>query len=99
MTTLTAGRKEALVNLSSQKNKDPVYYQKMVDQLCAITLGSNPYYVWESLSPEEKGSHESLENHPMGYELCGMRWVIMDAMTIWGNSWKPHDEVAHAQAA
>ena len=99
MTTLAEGRKEALKNFSSEKDKDPVYYQKMIDQLNAITSGKNPYHEWESLSLEEQILYGSMENHPDGYELCGMRWVLENAMTDWGDQWRPHHEVAHVQAA
>lgn len=86
MTTLQEGRCTML-----EAYTDPVDHSikgKMADQVLAMTTGSNPYFVWEHLPPEERQCFGSVEHHPCGMELCIERWFMTKAVIAWGEAYK-----------
>lgn len=84
MTTLADGRRELLATFDSLP--DSAFKKKMMAQVLAITTGSNPYFVWISLSADQQRQYGSVEHHPQGTELCLERWINTKAAEVWSET-------------
>ena len=79
MTTLAEGREAQLAMcwIKAEDDKDTIDWKlKWQAQVLAISLNEHPYYCF--LLMLEHGyiePHQSLENHPYGWEICFYLWV------------------------